>query len=275
MFTFRIKTFTNGASIIGIKECSTEFYNNQTKIIIPKKINDIIKSIALAYGTDTWTNNAEPLLTNNICDIDNVIATRRDIVDHLVSKGVSIYKATKIAKIICKYNRENNTVEIKKIEDFMHSLGVEQWFIDSCKKIKFLYQHKKAVKAAHLAYRLAWFKYYYKEDFYNTFMVVYGKINKVKQLLIEAPLSLLGEVKKNDKKIDQLSPENYKTFEKYEEALEKITDDNLLLKMLFDYKINYKHESTVGFVNDKLVDSKIEECVMCQMIQKNKEENNE
>src|SRR5690606_5602395 len=119
------------------------------------------------HGTDVWLNNAQTLIQSGQATLAQVISTRDDIMLHLIQKGVDPLKSFKVMERVRKgKGLDESDVELLK------QAGVEDWFIESCRKIKYLFPKAHAVAYVMMAFRIAWFKVHYPEAFYAAYFSV-------------------------------------------------------------------------------------------------------
>ena len=138
---------------LGINEFGTPFVKNILNMTNPKTFLDLLKISGLTHGTDTWHDNAENLIRDNTCLLTDVISLRDDIMLYLIDKGLD--KQT--AFIIMEHVRKGKGLATEH-EETMRLYNVPEWYIDSCKKIKYLFPKSHAVSYVMSAIRLAWYK---------------------------------------------------------------------------------------------------------------------
>lgn len=153
----------------GIPEFGTSFVRQMIKELKPKTFADLIRVSGWSHGTDVWTGNAQQLLKDNI-DKDKVISTRDDIMLSLIQKGLKPIDSFTIMEHVRKGN--DLTEEEEKI---MRENHVEEWFIDSCNKIKYLFPKAHAVAYVTMAYRIAWYKVNYPLAYYACYFGIRAK----------------------------------------------------------------------------------------------------
>ena len=100
----------------------------------PTTFADLIRISGLSHGTDVWLNNAQDLVRSNITTLSNVISTRDDIMIYLIQNDLPPLTAFKIMEGVRK--GRGLTPEY---EELMIEKGIPQWYIDSCKKIKYMF----------------------------------------------------------------------------------------------------------------------------------------
>ena len=149
-----------------ISEFNTNYSTNVTKQVSPQKFSDLIAISGLTHGEGLWDGNAEVLLQNGKT-ISELITSRENFKRLLMQYGVKEVLSNKIVEFIRKgklhssKNKAANQIEWKKYEEILREYHVDEWFIQSIKKVRYLFPLAHA--AAHVinAYRLACFKKYY------------------------------------------------------------------------------------------------------------------
>ena len=153
---------------LGIPEFGTPFTIGMVAETKPTTFAELIKISGLSHGTDVWLGNAQELIKNNIVPFKEVIGCRDDIMVYLMYRGVKPIDAFKIMEFVRKGKaskpKERDTWE--KHKKTMEDAGIEDWFIDSCFKIKYMFPKAHAAAYVISAFRIAWYKvhmpvYYY------------------------------------------------------------------------------------------------------------------
>mgnify|MGYP004483627675 FL=1 len=155
---------------------NTELKNGILKEIKPSTFNELVRAFGLAEGVNTWGDNAQNLIKENIANINEVITCRDDIFLYLLSKGLEKEIAFNIAKMVGKAK----SIEINKIKSdnilfnqwkeysrIMGEQDIPDWYINSCGKIRYLDTKANLIFNVLKDFRMAWFKVHYPDEFYK------------------------------------------------------------------------------------------------------------
>ncbi len=152
---------------LGIPEFGTDFVIQMLLDTKPKTFSDLVRISGLSHGTDVWLNNAQELIKNRKADISRVISTRDDIMTYLIHQGLD----KELSFTIMESVRKGKGLK-EEWEKAMLEKEVPDWYIWSCKQIKYMFPKAHAVAYVMMAYRIAYFKVYYPAAYYTAFFSI-------------------------------------------------------------------------------------------------------
>ncbi len=156
---------------LGIPEFGTPFTISMVNETKPTTFAELVKISGLSHGTDVWLGNARDLCTPDIdgnikVPFKEVIGCRDDIMVYLMYKGLKPIKAFKIMEFVRKGKASKDLTTWAEHKKTMQDAGIEDWFIDSCQKIKYMFPKAHAAAYVTSAFRIAWYKVHMPIYFY-------------------------------------------------------------------------------------------------------------
>ena len=157
---------------LGIPEFGTKFVIGMLMDTKPTTFSELIKISGLSHGTDVWLGNAQDLIRNKIVDFKDVIGCRDDIMVYLMYHGLEPKKAFKIMEFVRKGKASKDPEGWALFEKDMQDAGIEEWFIKSCQKIKYMFPKAHAAAYVISAFRIAYFKVHYPIYYYAAYFSI-------------------------------------------------------------------------------------------------------
>lgn len=151
----------------GIPEFGTHFVRQMLLETKPQSFSDLVRISGLSHGTDVWNNNAQDIIKRGEATISEVICTRDDIMTYLIQHDMDKLYSFKMMEAVRKGKGLKPSDEAA-----MASAGVPDWYIQSCKKIQYLFPKGHATAYVMMSLRVAYFKIYHKEAYYAAFFSI-------------------------------------------------------------------------------------------------------
>ena len=149
---------------VAIPEFNTHFTRGMLMDTLPTRFDTLVRLSGFSHGTDVWLGNAKDLILSKTATVDSTIGCRDDIMTYLISCGMPEKRSFKIMEAV----RKGRGLP-EGAEEEMRQAGVPEWYIGSCKKIKYLFPKAHAVAYVMMAFRIAWFKVHHPLAFYAAY----------------------------------------------------------------------------------------------------------
>lgn len=186
----------------GIPEFGTKFVRQMLVDTKPTTLAELVRISGLSHGTDVWINNAQDLVKNGVASLSEVICTRDDIMLYLIYNGLDKEVSFKIMEKV----RKGKGISEEE-ENYMRENNIPEWYIDSCKKIKYMFPKAHAVAYVMMSFRIAYFKVHYPEAFYATYFTTKA-VDFDAELIVKGKETIKDKIKEleklgNDKKVKE------------------------------------------------------------------------
>ena len=152
---------------IALPEFGTNFVRQMLMDTRPTTMEELVRISGLSHGTGVWLGNAQDLVLGGIATLSQVVCTRDDIMNYLISIKMEPSKAFKIMESVRKGKGLT-----EEMEENMREVNTPEWFFSSCKKIGYMFPRAHAAAYVMMAFRIAWYKVHMPEAFYAVYFSV-------------------------------------------------------------------------------------------------------
>ncbi|MDO4543073.1 MAG: PolC-type DNA polymerase III [Clostridia bacterium] len=212
---------------LGVPEFGTGFVRQVLEATQPKTMEELVRIAGLTHGTDVWLNNAEPLVRNKIAKLNEVLCTRDDIMNYLIAHGMEAALSFKIMERVRKGRGLTD-----EMEHAMKEGKIPAWFIDSCKKIQYMFPRGHAVAYTMMAFRIAYYKVHYPIEFYAVYFTVRADAFDITKAL-GTPEQLLATIRELERSSQSKEAAERKKDKELQTILEVVYEMSLRgIKML-------------------------------------------
>ena len=149
---------------IGIPEFGTGFTRQMLVDTKPEQFDTLVRLSGFSHGTDVWLGNAKELILSGTAGVNDTIGCRDDIMLYLISRGMEPRRSFKIMESVRKGRGLPEGADGE-----MRDHGVPEWYIESCRKIKYLFPKAHAVAYVMMAFRIAYFKVHHPLQYYSAY----------------------------------------------------------------------------------------------------------
>lgn len=211
-----------GSATIGLPEVGTIMARDMAEETNPTRFYDLIQLSGLAHGSDVWAGNAQELIRKGICTLNDVIGCRDSIMTRLIYDGLE----NRLAFDIMERVRKGRPLLQEQERALEENPNIPDWYIASCKKIKYMFPKAHAVAYTISALRIAWFKVYEPEAYYSASFTIREQEFSSENLFIpfEEIQKQRAEKRKHFYRLDEMEPQGKKKFyllELVEEMLQR------------------------------------------------------
>ena len=197
----------------GIPEFGTDFVIQMLIDTQPKSFTDLIRISGLSHGTGVWLDNAQKLIKEGKTKLSGAICCRDDIMNYLIQAGIDPSLSFKTMESV----RKGKGLK-PEMEAAMKEANVPDWYIWSCRQIKYMFPKAHAAAYVMMAWRIAYCKVHYPLAYYGAFFSIradffsYAVMCQGQEHLEGLMAECKSRLDENGKKADKKDADMYKTM---------------------------------------------------------------
>lgn len=198
----------------GVPEFGTRFVRQILESTRPTTLSELVRICGLSHGTDVWLNNAQTLIERGTASLTEVICNRDDIMTYLIQRSMDKKQAFKIMENV----RKGRGLD-QNMSESMRGAGVPEWYIESCRKISYMFPKAHAAAYVNNSFRVAYFKVFYPLAFYASFFSIRAEDFEAETVL-KGYDAIRARIKEIEKAGNEASQKDKKLLPILEVALE-------------------------------------------------------
>ncbi|MBQ3392253.1 MAG: PolC-type DNA polymerase III [Lachnospiraceae bacterium] len=192
---------------LGIPEFGTKFVIGMLDDTRPTTMSELVRISGLSHGTDVWLGNAQTLIQEGKADLSGCICTRDDIMSYLIGLGMDKSLSFKTMESV----RKGKGLK-PEMTEAMIAAGVPDWYIDSCRKIKYMFPRAHAAAYVMMALRIAYCKVYYPLAYYAAYFSIRASAFSY-EIMCRGQAHLLAVMDEYQRRRDTLTPKEEATLD--------------------------------------------------------------
>ena len=166
---------------LGLPETGTRFVINMLTETRPSTFGELVKVSGLSHGTNVWTTNAQELVAGTFTlsngekqkvPFKDVIGCRDDIMVTLMNWGIEPLHAFKIMEFVRKGKAKKDPETWQKWAKELEDNNIPEWYIESCRRIQYMFPKAHATAYIMMCCRVAWYKVYQPINYYAAYFSI-------------------------------------------------------------------------------------------------------
>ena len=133
------------------------------RLTYPTSLADLLRLEGALHGFATWIENGECLIEKGFC-LSDLITSRDDLIETLLAAGIDKHYAFSMLSAI----RPGAGLTDEMILSIQKA-GIPDWYINSLKRIKYLFPRSQAIEYAVQEAKLAFYQDRFPEEFIRVF----------------------------------------------------------------------------------------------------------